>query len=195
MQSNHHLLTHQETNKLLPMLNKLVSPIGAILLILCIGSATSYFMAEKTIVQTVNKASTTELFATTLPDENGKPQALSQWKGKIIVLNFWATWCPPCREEMPELSALNTEYQDKNVIVIGIALDEIGLIKEFNAENNMSYPLLAAEETGGQLGFNLGNDKSALPYTVIIKPDGTIANTYFGRITKPLLEETLIKLL
>lgn len=177
------------------MLNKLVSPIGAILLILCIGSATSYFMAEKTIVQTVNKASTTELFATTLPDENGKPQALSQWKGKIIVLNFWATWCPPCREEMPELSALNTEYQDKNVIVIGIALDEIGLIKEFNAENNMSYPLLAAEETGGQLGFNLGNDKSALPYTVIIKPDGTIANTYFGRITKPLLEETLIKLL
>lgn len=177
------------------MLNKLVSPIGAILLILGIGLATSYFMAEKTIVQTVNKASTAELFATTLPDENGKPQALSQWKGKIIVLNFWATWCPPCREEMPELSALNTEYQDKNVIVIGIALDEIGLIKAFNEENNMSYPLLAAEETGGQLGFNLGNDKSALPYTVIIKADGTIANTYFGRISKPLLEETLIKLL
>ncbi|PCI61463.1 MAG: redoxin [Methylophilaceae bacterium] len=177
------------------MLNKLVSPIGAILLILCIGIATSYIMAEKTIEQKVNNAPTAELFATTLPDENGKPQALSQWKGKIIVLNFWATWCPPCREEMPELSALNTAYQDKNVIVIGIALDEIGLIKEFNTENNMSYPLLAAEETGGQLAFDLGNDKSALPYTVIIKPDGTIANTYFGRISKALLEETLIKLL
>ena len=177
------------------MLNKLISPIGAILIFVCIAAATSYFLSEKTIEQNVNQASTAALFATTLPDENGKPQALSQWKGKIIVLNFWATWCPPCREEMPELSALNTEYQDKNVIVIGIALDEITLIKEFNEENNISYPLLAAEETGGQLGFDLGNDKSALPYTVIIKPDGSIANTYFGRISKALLEETLVKLI
>ena len=111
------------------------------------------------------------------------------------VINFWATWCPPCREEMPELSELNTEYQDKNVIVIGIALDEIALIKEFNAENKMSYPLLAAEDTGGNLAANLGNNKSALPYTVIIKPDGTVANTYFGRISKPLLEEALLKLI
>lgn len=177
------------------MLNKLVSPIGSLILILCIALATSYFMSEKTIQQSVNIASTATLFATTLPDENGKPQALKQWQGKIIVLNFWATWCPPCREEMPELSALNTEYQDKNVIVIGIALDEIGLIKEFDEQNNISYPLLAAEDTGGKLAFDLGNDKSALPYTVIIKSDGGIANTYFGRISKALLEETLVKLL
>jgi thiol-disulfide isomerase/thioredoxin len=175
------------------MLNKLVSPIGAAILFICIAATTAYFMFEKTDGKNVS-ASTAELFATTLPDENGTPQALSQWQGKIIVLNFWATWCPPCREEMPELSELNTEYQDKNVIVIGIALDEIGLIKEFDDENNISYPLLAAEDTGGNLAFNLGNDKSALPYTVIIKPDGTIANTYFGRISKKLLEETLLKL-
>jgi thiol-disulfide isomerase/thioredoxin len=177
------------------MLNKLIKPIGAILLFISVAAITSYFASEKTIEQNVNQASTAELFATTLPDQNGKPQALSQWQGKIIVLNFWATWCPPCREEMPELSELNTEYQDKNVIVIGIALDEIGLIKAFDEENNMSYPLLAAEEPGSNLAFNLGNDKSALPFTVIIKPDGTIANTYFGRISKALLEETLVKLL
>jgi thiol-disulfide isomerase/thioredoxin len=177
------------------MLKKLVSPIGSLILILAIGLSTAFFMSEKTIEKNVNNSPTTELFATTLPDENGKPQALNQWKGKIIVLNFWATWCPPCREEMPELSALNTEYQDKNVIVIGIALDEIALIKEFDEENNISYPLLAAEDTGGNLAFNLGNDKSALPYTVIIKPDGSIAKTYFGRISKVLLEETLVKLL
>lgn len=177
------------------MLNKLASPFGAILLFILIAGSTSYFLSEKTTVQNANPASTADLFATSLPDENGKPQALSQWKGKIIVLNFWATWCPPCREEMPELSELNTEYQDKNVIVIGIALDEINLIKAFDEENNISYPLLAAEETGSKLAFDLGNDKSALPYTVIIKPDGTIANTYFGRISKALLEETLIKLI
>ena len=175
------------------MLNKILSPFGAVVLFVIIA-ASGYFVSEKMDKKDVS-ISTAELFATTLPDENGVPQALIQWQGKMIVLNFWATWCPPCREEMPELSELNTEYQDKNVIVIGIALDEIALIKEFNAENKMSYPLLAAEDTGGNLAANLGNNKSALPYTVIIKPDGTVANTYFGRISKPLLEEALLKLI
>lgn len=175
------------------MLNKILSPFGAVVLFVIIA-ASGYFVSEKMDKKDVS-ISTAELFATTLPDENGVPQAFSQWQGKMIVLNFWATWCPPCREEMPELSELNTEYQDKNVIVIGIALDEIALIKEFNAENKMSYPLLAAEDTGGNLAANLGNNKSALPYTVIIKPDGTVANTYFGRISKPLLEEALLKLI
>lgn len=175
------------------MLNKLLSPFGAVILFVIIA-ASGYFISEKMDKKDVS-ISTAELFATTLPDEDGVPQALNQWQGKIIVLNFWATWCPPCREEMPELSELNTEYQDKNVIVIGIALDEIDLIKEFNTENHMSYPLLAAEDTGGNLAANLGNNKSALPYTVIIKPDGTVANTYFGRISKPLLEEALLKLI
>lgn len=177
------------------MLKKLVSPIGALILIVSIALSTVFFMAGNPTEQKINHSTTAELFATSLPDDNGNPQAISQWKGKIIVLNFWATWCPPCREEMPELSALNTEYQDKNVIVIGIALDEINLIKQFNEENDISYPLLAAEDTGGNLAFNLGNDKSALPFTVIIKPDGTIENTYFGRISKALLEETLVKLI
>jgi thiol-disulfide isomerase/thioredoxin len=175
------------------MLNKLLSPFGAVILFVIIA-ASGYFISEKMDKKDVS-ISTAELFATTLPDEDDVPQALNQWQGKIIVLNFWATWCPPCREEMPELSELNTEYQDKNVIVIGIALDEIDLIKEFNTENHMSYPLLAAEDTGGNLAANLGNNKSALPYTVIIKPDGTVANTYFGRISKPLLEEALLKLI
>jgi peroxiredoxin len=176
------------------MLEKLTSPLGAFLIFISVVSTITFLMYEPTTELSNNQASTAELFSTTLPDENGTPQALNQWKGKIIVLNFWATWCPPCREEMPELSALHTEYQDKNVVVVGISLDEIDLIKAFDEENNISYPLLAAEETGSQLAFNLGNDKSALPFTVIIKPDGTIANTYFGRISKALLDETLHKL-
>jgi peroxiredoxin len=178
------------------MINKILSPIGSLILIIVLGFGIFYFfLNNEPSQQSVNKVATDTLFSVTLPDENGKPQALNQWKGKIIVLNFWATWCPPCREEMPELSALHTEYQDKNVVVLGIALDEINLIKEFDEENNISYPLLGAEDTGGNLAFNLGNDKSALPFTVIIKPDGSIANTYFGRISKSLLEETLVKLL
>lgn len=176
------------------MFKKLAFPISAILLFIAVAATTVYLLSGETVEGNESNTSTAELFAMSLPDENGQQQAISQWQGKIIVLNFWATWCPPCREEMPELSALNTEWQDKNVVVLGIALDEIGLIKEFDEANDISYPLLAAEENGANLAFKLGNDKSALPYTVIIKADGTITKTYFGRISKALLEETLVKL-
>jgi len=174
------------------MLKKLTSPIGSFILFLLIAIAAFYFFADKTIEQPSNHASTKALFDASLPDENGQQQPLSQWQGKTIVLNFWATWCPPCREEMPELSELHTELQDKNVVVLGIALDEIDAVKDFTDETPVSYPLFAAEDFGPQLGADLGNDKGALPYTVIIKPDGTIANTYLGRISKALLEETLV---
>ena len=130
-----------------------------------------------------------------LANLDGEDYDLANSRGHWIFVHFWASWCGPCREEMPELSTLHTEYKDKNVVVLGIALDEMGAIKAFAAETPVSYPLFSAEEYGGELAANLGNDKSALPYTVIIKPDGTIANTYFGRISKVLLEETLLKLL
>jgi len=180
------------------MLNKLItrllSPVGSILLIVFIALTTSYVISNRTSTNNSSGVSTQALFAASFPDENSKLQKLNQWQGKIIVLNFWATWCPPCREEMPELSALNTQYQNKNVIILGIAIDEIGLIQEFVKENKLSYPLLAAEDSGMELAAGLGNNKGVLPYTVIIRPDGTVAKTYLGRVTKPLLEDTLNKL-
>ena len=177
------------------MLKKLASPIGAIILFTCIAVATVYFAAEKTVEQPINNAKTAAFFALTLPNENNEPQKLSQWQGKVVVLNFWATWCGPCRDEMPELSELHTEFQDKNVVVLGVALDDIEAVKDFTNETPVSYPLFAAEDIASQLAANLGNSKSALPYTVIIQPDGSIANTYFGRISKALLEETLVKII
>jgi hypothetical protein len=70
----------------------------------------------------------------------------------------------------------------------------VATIKDFLKETKVSYPLFSAEMEGMQIAANLGNDKSVLPYTVIIKADGSVAKTYFGRVSKPLLEETLIKL-
>ena len=139
--------------------------------------------------------STAPLFAASFPNENGQQQALAQYTGKIVVLNFWATWCEPCREEMPELSQLHSAYKDKNLVVLGIAVDDVAAISEFSKDTKVSYPLFAADMQGMEIATNLGNDKSALPYTVIIKADGSVAKTYFGRVTKPLLEETLLNLL
>ncbi|MFM2435267.1 MAG: hypothetical protein RL063_1248 [Pseudomonadota bacterium] len=182
------------------MLKKQLSNLSLILLMLGLGFGIFYYFLKPADVQSVlnesaDKISTQSFFAAKLPNENGINQSLSQYKGKIIVLNFWATWCPPCREEMPELSQLQQQYQDRNVVVLGIAVDEIGLVKEFTQTSPVSYPLVADENTGMGLAINLGNDKGVLPYTVIIDANGKVIKTFFGRINKPLLERALAPLL
>lgn len=187
------------------MLKRILHSIGYLAVMLCLGFAIYYyFLSPNKVLSNSNTnisnakystLSTQEFFAANLPNENGVDQALRQYKGKIIVLNFWATWCPPCREEMPELSQLHQEYQNKNVAVLGVAIDEQGLVKEFTQSTPVSYPLFAAENEGMALGNNLGNDKGVLPYTVIINTDGSVVKTYFGRISKSLLETTLSTLL
>ncbi len=176
------------------MLSKLKNPIVYLALIITLGFAVRYFMLNAQ-ADDKGKVATKALFAATFPDEKGRPQALKQYVGKIVVLNFWATWCEPCREEMPELSLLNDAYKNKNVIVLGVAIDDVGAVGNFVKETKVSYPLVAADMEGMQYATNLGNDKDVLPYTVLINADGTVAKTYFGRVTQPLLEETLLKLI
>lgn len=135
------------------------------------------------------------LYAASFPDTDGTSQAISQWQGKVTVINFWATWCQPCREEMPELSRLQDRYRDRGVIVLGISTDDVDKIREFAKETKVSYPLLAGDMEAMNLGASLGNDKGVLPYTVIVRADGSIANTYFGRINQALLEKTLLPLI
>jgi thiol-disulfide isomerase/thioredoxin len=176
------------------MANKLNSAFIALLLIVSIGFGFRYFFQDSNHAHG-NKESTQALFAATYPNEKGQAQALKQYAGKIVVLNFWATWCEPCREEMPELSTLHKAYKNKNVVVLGVAIDDVAAISDFTKETKVSYPLFAADMQGMAIATNLGNDKDVLPYTVIIKADGSVAKTYFGRVTKPLLEETLLPLL
>jgi thiol-disulfide isomerase/thioredoxin len=179
------------------MLKKTLSNLGHIALMLVLGFTIYYYFLSPNLLNSKNTSSefnalsTQSIFAAKLPNENGMTQNLSHYKGKIIVLNFWATWCPPCREEMPELSELNIEYKNRNVVVLGIAVDELGLVKEFSNSTPVSYQLLVAENDGMALGENLGNNKGVLPYTVIINQEGKVVNTFFGRINKSLLLTTL----
>jgi thiol-disulfide isomerase/thioredoxin len=175
------------------MANKLNSIIIGLLLLASLGFGFRYFFLGTHSAH--NAQSTAPLFAASFPNENGQTQALKQYAGKTVVLNFWATWCEPCREEMPELSQLHDAYKDKNLVVLGVAIDDVAAISEFSKETKVSYPLFAADVQGMNIAASLGNDKSVLPYTVIIKTDGSVTKTYFGRVTKPLLEETLLNLL
>lgn len=92
---------------------------------------------------------------------------------------------------MPELIALQQSYQDKNVVVLGIALDDPALVAEYLKATPVNYPIFASETAGSLLGEQLGNDKGVLPYTVIIDADGKIISTHFGRITKAIIEATI----
>ena len=111
-----------------------------------------------------------------------------------MVLNFWATWCPPCREEMPELSQLHENYQSKNVVVLGVAIDEPSAVNAYLQTSPVSYPILLAENESMELATLLGNEQAVLPYTVIIDTNGNVIDTFLGRISLALLEKSLQKL-
>jgi peroxiredoxin len=172
------------------MLNKIKAVLIYLIPIVILGLAINYFFLG-TQIKTGNEQSTSSLFEYSFPDQNGVEQSLKPYAGKTVILNFWATWCEPCREEMPELSALHDELKSKNTVVLGIAIDDVNAIKEFTQQTKVSYPLFSGEMNGMEIATQLGNNKGVLPFTVIIQPNGIIHQIYFGRITKALLEKSL----
>jgi len=126
------------------------------------------------------------LYAQTLNDLSGKPQALAQWKGKPLLVNFWATWCGPCVQEMPELSALANEESangaNKRFNVIGLGIDSPSAMSEFAAKHNIKYPLYVGGMGGTELSRAFGNTNGGLPFTVLIGADGQVRKTYLGKL-------------
>ena len=134
-----------------------------------------------------------DLFASRLPDTNGKQRLLADWRSQILVVNFWASWCQPCREEMPAFSRLHTKYAGNNVQFVGIALDNPANVAEFSKKIPVSYPLLIAETEGSELLRQLGNPQLGLPYTIILRPHGEVALTRLGKLSESQLDEFLQK--
>jgi peroxiredoxin len=121
------------------------------------------------------------LFAQSLPDAQGRPLALSGFAGRPLVLNFWATWCPPCVEEMPELSELHADLSRRGLQTLGIAIDTAVKVADFAAKRPVSYPLAVAGMSGTELVRQFGNPTGALPFTVLIDRDGRIVHRILGR--------------
>ncbi|MCS6944524.1 MAG: TlpA disulfide reductase family protein [Sutterellaceae bacterium] len=122
------------------------------------------------------------LFGLTLPDADGRPQTLAQWRGRPLVINFWATWCAPCVEEMPDLQRVRDEYHARGVEIIGLGIDTAYRIRAFRDDLGLTLPLLVAGAQGSELARALGNSAGALPYTVLIAADGRVVQRRLGRI-------------
>lgn len=134
---------------------------------------------------------TAKLMATTFSDVNATGQTLKQWQGKVLVVNFWATWCTPCRDEMPGFSRLQDKYTAKNIQFVGIAIDSVDKVKEFQHLVPVNYPLLISDSTVLPIAAELGNAVGGLPFTVIIGRDGTLLQTRLGIWREAALEAIL----
>jgi thiol-disulfide isomerase/thioredoxin len=121
-----------------------------------------------------------------LPDLSGQQYALSDWRGKVLLVNFWASWCEPCRREIPAFTALQQRYGEEGVQVVGIGLDDAAKIAEFFrvAGIDPGYPQLMAPGAGGvDLAIAWGNAVGVLPYTVFVDRAGRIAHAHYGELT------------
>ena len=123
-------------------------------------------------------------FQQELRSPNGEIHQTANWRGKILVLNYWASWCPPCVEEMPELVRSQTKYSSKNVLFVGIGVDSPSNIREFLVKTPVNYPIVLGGLDGATWAKNMGNPSSALPFTVMVDRKGAIIKTKLGKISE-----------
>jgi len=127
----------------------------------------------------------------TLQDIDGKRWSLAEQRGRVMLVNYWATWCPPCRQETPGLVRLATEYRGKGVEVVGITLDEdLTAVREFVAEYHVSYPILLPSNAS-----NLTTMIESIPVTLLHDRQGRVAKRYVGAVAEATLKRDVEQLL
>jgi thiol-disulfide isomerase/thioredoxin len=129
----------------------------------------------------------TKLPEFTLNDMWGEPHSISEWAGKPLLINFWATWCAPCRREMPLLQALHTSQDDLQIL--GIAIDRQADVQTYMAESGISYPSLVGEEDAMRVSDLFGLEGLGLPFTVLIGAGGEVLTVFIGEIEAAELDE------
>lgn len=158
------------------------------------AAAGAGFLAGPGILQR-GPGETAALRAARFLDLNGKARTLADWQGKILIVNFWATWCAPCLEEIPILVAVREVFASAGVEIVGIAVDVESKIVEFAKRLSISYPILIGDAGGLDLMRQLGNTAGGLPYTVFLDRDAAPVRHKLGALKRQEIEATLRQLL
>lgn len=130
-----------------------------------------------------------------LPDIDGTIHRPGQWDGKVVLVNFWATWCPPCRKEMPGFVRVKAKYATQGFDIVGIAIDHKDAVAAFSNELHLNYTVLHGQAEASMVSREYGDTVGALPYSVLLDRDGKIRFTKAGELTEKELESRLKSLL
>ncbi len=128
-----------------------------------------------------------------LPDYEGRMRRISEWDGKLLVLNFWATWCPPCLDEIPGFISLQSRYANRGVQFVGVAVDERENVVAFAKEVGLNYPSVQHPVATLDLMRAYGNTAGGLPYTVLVSPAGEILFSRAGTLPEREAEHLILK--
>jgi thiol-disulfide isomerase/thioredoxin len=139
-------------------------------------------------------AAPSAIYAASFSGPRGEAHSLGEFGGRIVVLNFWATWCAPCREEMPAFSRLQARWADKGVQFVGLSNEDARRVDQFGRDLNVSYPLWVGGDEVGELSRRLGNRLGVLPYTVLLDRSGNIMDSRVGTYPESMLEERLTRI-
>jgi thiol-disulfide isomerase/thioredoxin len=120
-----------------------------------------------------------------LDDLSGKRTSITSWRGKSLVINFWATWCDPCRREIPLLKTLAADWAGRDLTVVGIAMDHADKVREFAGQFKIDYPLLIGEQDALEAAAKFGMDSPVLPFTVFTDRRGEVVALFVGELHRP----------
>jgi len=148
-----------------------------VLVVLVVFSIMKYFNVETDIKTWLTNSEDNKpkyIVQFSLQDLDGKTRNIREWSDRRVLINFWATWCVPCRREMPMLQNLYLNKDTYNIEIIGIAVDENESVKDFIYEYGIEFPILIGQSDAYEIMQQLGNTATTLPYTLVVEPDGLI---------------------
>jgi thiol-disulfide isomerase/thioredoxin len=178
----------------LPPVNRRLQ-VGIFLLVAALAGIAGFYFNRAGLNPHAVKDEAHRVMLESFPDLSGKSQAMSQWSGKVLVLNFWATWCAPCREEIPALMNVQHKYASRGVKIVGIAVDNVAKVRDYADKMSIDYVLLIAGIEALDLSKDLGNGTGVLPFTVVLDRSGRVAYSHAGALTEVLLGPILTPLL
>jgi len=160
------------------------------------GNAAAEVSGQSGISSRAPGSSLSQLPAFALPGLDGATHRLEEWEGKVLILNFWASWCSPCLYEIRDFVAYQERYQARGLQIIGIGLDDANKLRNVQRSFEINFPVLVADPaTNSGMMQPWGNSSGIVPFSVVIGRDGHVVNTYHGPISRESFDEDILPLL